>query len=212
MRNARTLAAVVVVGAVSVMMAGCRVDTHKEGDHENVKIATPFGGLSVKTDGSEVQQGVGLSAYPGAVPVKKQKDHDSGAADFNMNFGSFHLGVKALSYQTSDQPDKVLAFYRQDMARYGVVILCHHDRPVGTPTSTQDGLTCDDNDRHEVKIYKKDSSDGDGNDLKAGSKRHQHIVGIEPKDGGTKIGLVSLDLPGHVDFDSEGDKDKSDRQ
>jgi hypothetical protein len=31
-----------------------------------------------------------------------------------------------------------------------------------------------------------------------------HIVGIEPKDGGTKIGLVALDLPGHHDSgDSE---------
>ena len=42
-------------------------------------------------------------------------------------------------------------------------------------------------------------------ELKAGSKKHQHIVGIEPDGSGTKFGLVALDLPGHF---SIGDGDK----
>ena len=51
--------------------------------------------------------------------------HDSNSADINMNFGSFHLGVKAAAFQTSDSTDKVLAFYRKDLAsRYGDVIEC----------------------------------------------------------------------------------------
>jgi len=43
--------------------------------------------------------------------------------------------------------------------------------------------------------------------LKAGSKRHQHIVGFEnPKDGQTRFALVALDLPAG----SEKGSDKSD--
>ena len=45
---------------------GCRIDTHKNGNNDDVKIATPFGGLSVKTNDAAVQEGVGLTPYPGA--------------------------------------------------------------------------------------------------------------------------------------------------
>ena len=42
-------------------------------------------------------------------------------------------------------------------------------------------------------------------ELKAGSKRHQHIVGFErPKDGQTRFALVALDLP---DGQDEGKSD-----
>jgi predicted RNase H-like nuclease (RuvC/YqgF family) len=39
--------------------------------------------------------------------------------------------------------------------------------------------------------------------LKAGSKLHQHIVGIDPQGTGTKIGLVALDLPGHLGIEDD---------
>ena len=97
------------------LAAGCHVDTHKNGNDDDVKIATPFGGMSVKTNESVVEGGVGLSVYPGATLDKARKGHDNGAADVNMSFGSFHLGVKALSYVTADKPEQVLAFYRKDM-------------------------------------------------------------------------------------------------
>jgi len=42
--------------------------------------------------------------------------------------------------------------------------------------------------------------------LKAGSRRHEHIVGFEkPEDGKTKFELVALDLPA-----DHGESDKSD--
>ena len=40
-------------------------------------------------------------------------------------------------------------------------------------------------------------------ELKAGSKRHQHIVGFEePEDGKTRFALVALDLPAGLDNNS----------
>jgi hypothetical protein len=198
-----------ILSVTSVALTGCRVDTHKDGDHEDVKIATPFGGMSVKTNDSAVQANVGLALYPGATLVKKLhtdsdgKSHEEGAADINMSFGSFHLGVKALSYQTPDAPDKVIAFYRKDLARYGQVIFCKADHAEGTPTVTQDGLTCDKKGYGKNNVHVNGDEEGSEGELKAGSKLHQHIVAIDAQGSGTKFGLVMLDLPGHMGIEDD---------
>lgn len=181
----------------TVMTSGCRVESNKQGGNDNVKIATPFGGMQVKTNDTTVLEGMGLPAYPGAVLVKKDKDH--GSADVNMSFGSFRLRVKAASYQTPDSPDTVEAFYRKALQRYGDVIKCSNDKPVGEPTRTREGLTCSDNNKH-IEI---DDDMSKKMELKAGSRQHQHIVAINPEGTGTKLGLVALDLPGHFTGNDE---------
>lgn len=187
----RTLLALTAVLTVT----GCHVDANKNSSNEKVNISTPFGDMSVKTNAEAVGEGVGLPVYPGATLISKEHNqNDDGAADVNMSFGNFHLGVKALSYQTQDDPGKVLAFYRPAMAKFGTVILCNGDHPVGSPDTTQDGLTCSDDDHSHPKVRIK--VDPHKEQLKAGSKRHQHIVDVSKKDGFTKIGLVALDLPG----------------
>ncbi len=168
-----------------LLLSSCLVNTHKNGKSENVDVGTPFGGVHVKTDDAGTLSQTGLTPYPGAVPVKKHND-DNGSADVNVSFGSFHLGVQAAELQTSDNQDKVISFYRKDMARYGAVLLCHGSRTVGSPARTADGLTC--------------STDQHGNDdsetqLRAGSPLRQYIVGIHTEDHGTRIGLVALQLP-----------------
>lgn len=186
-----------------VSLSGCRVSTDKQGDNENVSVATPFGGVKVKTNDAAGIEGIGLPVYPGSEMVKK-KDKDNGSADVNLSFGKFQLRVKAASYRTPDDPEKVNAFYRNALKKYGVVIACQHDQPIGTPTRTDEGLTCADNDKKHVEA-KVDVSASDKMELKAGSKQHQHIVGIEPEASGTKFGLVALDLP--VSFSGDSDPD-----
>ncbi len=190
-----------LAGLGCMSTAGCRIDSHKQGEGDNVKIATPFGGMQVKTNDAAVKVGIGLPDYPGATLVKKDKDN--GAADINMSFGSFQLRVKAASYRTSDSSDKVQAFYKNALGRFGDVIQCSDSRPVGTPTRTAEGLTCD-KDRHQQISDNEDLPKK--LELKAGSPQHQHIVAIEQDGGGTKFGLVALDLPGHI---SLGDKQQS---
>jgi hypothetical protein len=181
-----------------VAMSGCKIDSNKQDGKENVKIATPFGGMQVKTDEKATVNGIGLPIYPGAEFVKKN-DKDKGAADVNLSFGSFQLRVKAASYNTPDAPDKVSAFYRAALARYGDVIQCENNKPVGSPTRTAEGLTCDNDKENHM-------SNGDTSgkmELKAGSKQHQHIVAVDPEGSGTKFGLVALDLPGHITVDED---------
>ena len=199
MRNNQTFVVVATLIAATALMSGCRIESDKRNGNDNVKIATPFGGMTVKTNDAAVVDGLGLPVYPGAELVKKDKNN--GAADVNMSFGSFQLRVKAASYRTTDSPDQVTAFYRKALGRYGDVIQCQNDKPVGTPTRTAEGLTCD-NEKHN-HVYVNDDESGKM-ELKAGSKQHQHIAAIDPEGNGTKFGLVALDLPGHLSF---GDKD-----
>lgn len=216
MRFRQSAGAAVIFGAV--LMSGCRISSDKHGDSENVKIATPFGGMQVKTNDAAVLTEIGLPAYPGAVLVKKNKEdgrHDDGAADVNLSFGNFQLRVKAVSYRSTDSADKVSAFYRKAMGRYGDVIECENNKAVGTPARTREGLTCDNDRGNHVTVGSSHISVGDDRsrkmELKAGSKQHQHIVSIEPEGAGTKFGLVALDLPGHFSV-GDGDKDKETTQ
>jgi hypothetical protein len=193
-------------------LAGCHVSSHKNGDNDNVNIGTPFGSMHVKTNDNVAASGLGITPYPGAQLSKKHGgEHSDGSADVNMSVGNFHLGVKAVSYTTPDVPDKVLAFYKKDLGKYGTVLQCEGGRTVGETSRTPEGLTCDhDSSKAAHMNWKSDDDDDDDAhkiELRTGSKTHQHIVAIEPKDGGSKIGLISLDLPGDFSSDSHKDSD-----
>jgi hypothetical protein len=179
-------------------MAGCRIHTEKDakGGDKNVQVDTPFGGIHVNTDQTTASD-LGLPAYPGAELVKDGDEHKS--ADVHLGFGEWELRVKAVSYQTADSKEQVEEFYKKALGRYGDVIVCQGNTAVGTPIATSEGLTCADNENKgaNIKIDRGDYNVGKGNlELKAGSKRRQHVVGFEtPKDGKTCFVLVSLVLP-----------------
>jgi hypothetical protein len=196
-REATTL----LVGlAVTAGMAGCRVHVDKDsnGQEKTVQVDTPFGGVHVNTDQTTAAD-LGLPVYPGAQAAKADDKHKS--ADVHVGFGEWELRVRAASYETSDAPDKVTAFYKKALGRYGDVITCQGNSPVGAPATTSEGLTCADDKGGNVKIDRSDyGSSKNGLELKAGSKRHQHIVGFEdPKDSRTRFALVALDLPAVVE-------------
>lgn len=193
--------------ALAASLTGCRIQTQKgaNGEDKKVQIDTPFGGVHVDTDQTSAAD-LGLPAYPGSQVVRDKSDSQS--ADIHMGFGEWELRVRVVSYSTPDSEDKVVAFYRKALGRYGDVIACQGDTPVGTPTSTGEGLTCADNGKNtKVQINSGDFGTGKDNfQLKAGSKRHQHIVGFESSaPGQTRFSLVALDLP--VGLDNSGKSD-----
>ncbi len=178
-------------------ISGCRIHVAKDSyrKEKSVQVDTPFGGVHVNTDQITASD-LGLPVYPGA-EIVKDKEHDK-SADVNMGFGEWTLRVRAVNYSTTDPQDKVVEFYKKALGRYGDVITCQGNAPVGTPATTSEGLTCaDDGGGHgHVRINDKDIDGHKGLQLKAGSKRHQHILGFEDKqEGKTRFALVALDLP-----------------
>ena len=179
-----------------LLTAGChvQVNKNKNGTEKNVKIDTPFGGLHVRS-GQTTAADVGLPVYPGAT-IAPDRNGDK-SADVHMGFGTFQLMVKVVNYQTPDPADKVLAFYKKALGRFGDVIQCKDSEPVGTPTVTSEGLTCSDSESHAHLQVSGHSS------LKAGSKHHQHVVAIEDKRGPeTRFALIELQLPESTDNNS----------
>jgi hypothetical protein len=197
------LSAVLIAG---VALAGCRVQVDKgaNGEDKKVRVDTPFGGVHVDTDQTSAAD-LGLPVYPGAEEIKGGDNHKS--ADVHLGFGEWELRVRAISYGTADKRDQVVAFYKKALGRYGDVITCDSNKPVGTPTATSEGLTCDDGAHTKVNVEASGyHSDYSNFSLKAGSKRHQHIVGFDDtKDGQTHFALVALDLPSGMDSSDKSD-------
>lgn len=186
----------VVSTAALLMACGCHVQVDKDsnGKEKNVKIETPLGGLHVRSGQTDAAD-VGLPAYPGATIAPDQQGDKS--ADVDMGFGKWQLRVKVVNYQSADPQDKVIAFYKKALGRYGNVVQCQGQTPVGTPTITAEGLNC----AGATKTGNVNISDiSDNLSLKAGSVHHQHIFAIEKNGGsGTRFALIELQLPGNAD-------------
>ena len=205
--------------ALAAGVAGCRIhgDKGANGEDNSVKVDIPglhvavkgangednsvqvdIPGIHVNTDQTTAAD-LGLPAYPGAEIVKDSENDKS--ADIHMGFGEWELRVKVVNYSTPDSQDKVVAFYKKALGRYGDVLSCQDNKPAGTPTQTSEGLTCADANGTHVQVNDHGNNYGyhpgnNGFELKAGSKHHQHIVGFESSaPGQTRFALVALDLP-----------------
>lgn len=186
----------ILAGAGLLLVTGCHFQVQKDsnGNDKNVRIDTPLGGLHVRSGDTNAAD-VGLPMYPGATIAPDQQGDKS--ADIHMGFGQWQLRVKVVNYQSSDPQEKVLAFYKNALGRYGTVIECQGQQPVGTPAVTQEGLTCSGKGKEHVDVDISQNLT-----LKAGSLHHQHIFAVEKNGGsGTRFALVELQLPGAGDQD-----------
>jgi hypothetical protein len=194
-------AAVALVLAGLAVLPACSVNVSKgeNGEDKKVDIETPVGAIHVDK-GANVRD-TGLSVYPGARQKAESKQGDEQSANVNISSGLFGLKVVALEFLSDDPPEKIAAYYRDQLKKYGVILECH--------TSNRHG-DAGDVDVHLGKDGDKSSSSqlSCGNDsgktleLKVGTKQSQHIVSISPQDGGkgTDFALVFVQARG-------GDKD-----
>lgn len=137
---------------------------------------------------------LGMAVYPGAVLIE-QKDGKNEAADVNLAFGDFKLRSQSAAYRTTATEQQMLAFYRPILGEYGRVIECRgKDMVVGT--ITQGGPMCgiDEEATHGVSVHMHINTDA-LYELRAGSRLHQHVVGIGTKDDPSRLQLLVVDLP-----------------
>ena len=166
----------------SLFLPACSVNVKKEknGEDKQVDISTPVGGIHVSKDADAAD--VGLVVYPGA--RLKQKDSDGGDKSANVNISSFGYGLKvvALEYGSDDPPAKLVAFYKEQLKKYGKVLECHTQH-LDMDADMKDS----DHGSHELTCQ---GSSGSNVELKVGTKENQHIVAIEPDGKGSSLSLV----------------------
>ncbi len=184
------------------LLAGCyvKVDKGANGEDKDVEVHMPVGGVQVHQSTPSAAD-MGLPTYPGATILAG--DHDN-SADVHVGFGDWQLTLRVAKYQTADPQARVTGFYRTALGQYGDVLECKDGQAVGTTAVTREGLSCSDKHSHSKGINL--DEDDSGFSLRAGSKRHQHMVAIKPaKGGGTQFTLLHLDLPAGSE---QGDKEE----
>jgi hypothetical protein len=128
---------------------------------------------------------VGLPMYPGAQRLKDTSD-ESSALQMGLWGGSSGFKLVVLKLESDDSAEKIAAFYRKALARYGNVVDCS--------TSSARQKKSDSGHAGQVACENDHPAAG-GFAFKAGSKRNQHVVAVEPDGKRTKISLVYVWTP-----------------
>ena len=115
----------------------------------------------------------GLPGYPGARLI--QDGDRSESARVNIDTSLFGLGVVAAEFETDDDSEAVLAFYRDAMKPYGPVTECRGDVQF--------------NDRQAVCEPDPDSAEVQ---LVTGSEDDQRIVAVKPRGTGAEFAVVHV--------------------
>lgn len=183
MRSRLQLSNVFVLVTVLLALVACSVNVKKdaEGKDKNVDINTPFGGIHVNNN-ADVRD-TGLPVYPGARAKEKSESGDEKSANVSISTSAFGLKVVAVEYRSDDSPSKLVAYYQDQLKKFGKVLQCH----------TSHGTTYTGNhDRGHDSDELKCEGDNSGKtiELKAGTQSNQHIVAIDPQEKGADFALV----------------------
>jgi len=173
--------ALALAAVAAVLLSGCSVNVQKEknGEDKKVDIRSPLGGIHVSNQVDP--NDVGLAIYPGA--RLKPNDDNGNNKSANVNISGFGYGVRvvALEYESDDAPAKLIAFYQDQLKKYGHVLICHT-----THLNVNTDLKDSDHSSHELTC----EGDGGNIELKVGTKENQHIVAVEPDGKGSSFSLV----------------------
>jgi hypothetical protein len=139
---------------------------------KNIDVRSPIGDLHVGKDADA--QKAGLPVYPGA---HARRDQNNDPVNLGLFTESFGLKLIVAKYETSDPADKVLAFYKDKMKRYGNVLECH---------STNDNTSShsDDDKEGSKPLQCEGDNTGPVRELKVGTEDNERVVAIENEDSG----------------------------
>lgn len=173
-RTNRLILAALVTGLFFAVLpvAACSVTVQEgTGADKDVDISTPVGDLSVRADVDRPD--TGLPVYPGARPLREEQEPES--ANVAIDTAWFGLKVVAARYESSDAPETVLDFYREEMRELGEVTECRGEVDFKGKS------------RRAVCTGKGQS---EGTQLVVGPEDRQRIVVVKPRGSGSELSLV----------------------
>jgi hypothetical protein len=130
---------------------------------------------------------VGLPLYPGARPHKDTRD-ESAAVQLGLWGGNSGFKLAVLKLESNDAPEKVAAFYRKALAKYGKVVDCSASAKTTAEKekgNSSNELSCEDEQPKSGEFV-----------LKAGTKEEQHVVGVQASGDLTVFHLVYVEARG----------------
>ena len=150
--------------------------------------ASQAGGLDIHADADAAD--VGLPAYPGAIK-KSDRSGDPTGFSFGVWGESFGVKIAVVSYRSVDSVDKVAAFYRDALAKYGPVLDCSHPQP--KPRARPDD---DKSDKDEPVTCDNETVDPGGRLYRVGTKHLQRAFKAAPWHDGVTFELVRVEEHG----------------
>ena len=177
---------------------------------ESARLSTPkhfSAGIDLRTQ-PRVEE-TGLPLYPGAIVERFERDEKGSeeltdGVNFDLWFGGFGLKLVVLKLTTDDSAEKVSAFYRNALTKYGDILDCSsNNSKAAQRVSTQrserraasnksDKLTCDD-------LHTSKAKHGEGEFYKSGAKQKQYGVAIQSRGDGTRFQLLHFEKRGGDD-------------
>src|SRR5580658_9572556 len=160
------------------------------GQDKHLDIRSSAGDLHVGND-ADVRD-TGLPVYPAA--RLKRNDDGKNSANIGIATAAFGMKLVVVNYDSDDSPDKLIAYYRDKLRKYGKVLECH-SREHGGDIHVNSGKD-DSNGSKEVKC--EGDNTGDVVELKVGTEDHQHMVSVEPsaRGNGSTFALIYVHTRG----------------
>lgn len=170
-----------VMVAICAAALAAPVAAQDQEKDKNLDVRSPMGDLHLGKDADAAK--AGLPVYPGAHPQDRENNDPVNLA---LSTESFGMKLIVAKYETDDPAEKVLAFYRDKMKKYGKVLECHNTG------DKSDFNSDDDHDGSKVMKCEGDNS-GPVRELKVGTEDNARIVAIEdPHDKRTTFAIVYL--------------------
>jgi hypothetical protein len=167
-----------LAAAIALTLPALAQESDSGSPNKNLDIRSSVGDLHIGNDADAKK--VGLPVYPGA--RIKSGDQSQNQANLSLFTEAFGMELIVANYDSDDAPGKVIDFYRSKLKKYGKVLDCHSNNHGGDIGDIQmDNNDRDSNRRQELKC---DQDSGPVTELKVGTEDDQHVVSVEPGNGG----------------------------
>jgi hypothetical protein len=170
----RFVLAIIVVVPVALLAAACVIVREEEdGRTVGVDMSGPAGAMSARTGGTAGN--TGLPVFPGASLSRDSSHGDYERATVSIAMPWMGLHVVAAEYESSESPERILGFYREQMTLLGAVTECRGD--VNFRGS-----------RPECRSHPSAAEV----QLVVGVQENHRLVTIQPQGDGSQFSLVSI--------------------